>query len=256
MSRHIESPFGFGGVRESDIRHKFGRNSLVTTSFAPVTIGGIWRMPQVSGATALRVKAGNAADTVDGAGAREVQLEGLDATGAYVVETLATAGASASLSTTTLYIRMPRARVTKSGAYPDDTTGSHVGDIVIENSAGTQDWLTIATDSGDLAHGQSEIGADTVPLGKKAIISGFIVHTDANKPVDLAFKVRKNILETSAPYSPMLVKENYVGVVGTVPLTLSQPAIYPALTDMLMVAKVAQGDAEVSVDWLGILVDE
>jgi len=52
--------------------HKFGRNNLVGTTYEPITSDGIFRSPQVSGATTLRVRAGNANDTAAGTGAREV----------------------------------------------------------------------------------------------------------------------------------------------------------------------------------------
>ena len=45
-----------------EIENKFGDNTAVGTSYVPITGNGIYRTPQVSGATTLRVKAGGDAN--------------------------------------------------------------------------------------------------------------------------------------------------------------------------------------------------
>ena len=97
--------------------HKFGHNAAVGTSYEPISAGGIYRSPQVSGATAVRVKAGNVADTAAGLGAQAVTVQGLDETGALAEETLVTAGTSASAPGTITFIRIFRAFVSASGVY-------------------------------------------------------------------------------------------------------------------------------------------
>ena len=160
------------GRTASEIVHKFGHNNAVTTTFAPLCQGGIWRTPQPAAATQVRVKAGNANDTAAGSGARAVMIEGRNALGEIVTETLATAGASAGANSTNSYIRIHRAFVSASGTYATATasTGSQSADIVIENAAGTEDWLTI--ESSGLTAGQSEIGAYMIPKG----FDGFIIN--------------------------------------------------------------------------------
>lgn len=190
--------------------HKFGRNPSLTTSYTPISIGAIYRTPQVSGATKVRVKAGNAADTADGNGAREVTIVGLNASGEEVSETLATAGGSAGPNSTYEYIRLYRAFVSKSGTYASQSGGSHTADVVIENAAGTQDWLTIDVDG--FAFGQSEIAAYTVPLGYEAWIPSQHIYVQTTKPVDVVFFQRPGILETAAPYQAMRVIQSYVGM--------------------------------------------
>lgn len=107
----------------------------------------------------MRIKAGgNAADTAAGAGAREVTLIGLDASGNVVTEAIATNGISASSATTNSFIRLYRAYVSASGTYATAAAGSHTAAIVIENSAGGTDWLTIDATSFPLA--QSEVSVD------------------------------------------------------------------------------------------------
>lgn len=229
---------------------KFGSNSGVTTTYAPVSAGGVYRTPQVSGATQLRVKAGgNAADTAAGAGAREVTVYGLDATGAEISEALATAGASASAPTSQSFLRAFRVIVTAAGAYATAAAGSHVGDIVIEDAAGTQDWATIDASSG-FPLGQSTIACYTVPLGYSAFVRSIGVTVNSTKACDFIFFQRRNILETAAPYSAMRVVEQLQGVSGGVTSDLWVPLEFPALTDIGLMARVGSttGSAEGNFD--------
>lgn len=247
MSVHVRPKSNFeidvarGAIEKNgEVIHKFGRNTAVSTTFVPVCLGGIYRTPQVAGVTTLRIKAGNANDTAAGSGAREITLEGLDETGTYVTETLATAGESASSNTSNTYIRLFRAYVSASGTYTDQSTGSHAANIVIENSAGTEDWLTI--DSTGFPKSQSEVGCYTVPLGKVAYIREFYVNSDTSKLATILIFQRQNILETSAPYTAARMVEHitalnqpfqqeHIGVLGP----------FPALTDIGVLAKFAAG---------------
>lgn len=234
-----------GGKKE----HKFGRNLAVGTSFVPVAHGSIYRTPQVSSATQVRIKAGNANDTAAGTGAREVYIEGLDANGLIVHETIATAGTSASSNSTYSYIRIYRAYVTSSGTYASATAGSHSADIVIENSAGTEDWLTI--DSTGFPKGQSEVGAVSIPDGKVAILDSlFYGADDKAKIVDLVFFKREEILETAAPYTAMRASFSLVDPGNTQDRHFYNglgPIVGPA--DFGVMAKIDTGTTEVSVDF-------
>jgi hypothetical protein len=253
--RHQHYAMARGDVPGMSIVHKFGANSAVGTSFAPVTDGGIYRTPQVSGATALRVKAGgNANDTAAGSGAREITLIGLDETGEEITETVATAGASASSSTSATFIRLYRVFVSASGSYATSAAGSHSGDIVIENGAGTEDWATIA--SSGFPAGQSEIACYTVPLGKRAFVQSIFVTVDSNKRADVIGFQRPNILETAAPYSAMRKFVELPAVSGEEQITPTSPmGPYAALTDIGFMSKVASGVAAVDVDFEILLED-
>lgn len=237
----------------TDVIFKFGRNAALTTSFTPVSIGGIYRTPQASAATKLRVKAGNANDTAGGSGARAVYIEGLDETGARVNETLATAGESASANTANDYIRIFRAYVTESGTYATSSAGSHSAAIVIENSAGTEDWLTI--DAASFPKGQSEIGVFTVPLGSNAFILESEIFVDASKPVDVLLFQRQGILDSAAPYDAMRTVRSFIGVTGPVSSSSSVPlGPFPELTDIGFMAKGATTPS-CSVDFTILLMD-
>ena len=242
-----------GDIYKHTIVRKFGGNSSTGTSFVPVTLGGVFPTPQT--AITLRVKAGgNAADTAAGAGAREVTLIGVDGNGAYLAETLATAGASASAATTNAFLRLTEIFVSKSGTYASATSGSHVGDIVIEDSGGGEDWGNI--DASEFPNGISEIGAYTVPLGFTAYVLSARVSTDAGKSADIIQFVRQNILETSAPYSPMVGVVHAVGVSGDQEIPVTIPGPVPALADAGFMAKVASGTAAVHVEFEMLLIED
>lgn len=252
--------FGFN-ISDNDfgnysVVHKFGANLAVSTSYVPVTIGGVYQTPQPASATQLRVKAGgNAADTAGGNGAREITLQGLNASGELIEEAIATAGASASGNTTNSFMRLFRAYVSASGTYATQSAGSHSDAITIENSGGGTDWLTI--DATGFPKGQSEVGAYSVPLGKRAFVPSIIISVDSTKTADVLFFQRQNILEAAAPYSAMRVVLQLGGVSGEETFYPKSPlGPFPPLTDIGFLAKVASTTAEVDVDFEIILVDD
>lgn len=260
MSRYeVYAPIYFdipnGKTEKLSLVSKFGRNENVGTSYVPVSIGGIYRTPQVSGATQLRVKAGgDAADAAGGNGAREVTIVGLDATGALIEEVIATNGISASSNTTNSFLRVFRAFVSSSGTYATASAGSHAAAITIENSAGTEDWFTI--DATGFPKGQSEIGAYTVPLGYRAFIKNVNIVVDSAKTADVILFKRENILETAAPYTAMRAQSSLKGVTGEAPVVRDIPdGPYNALTDFGFMAKLDTGTGEVSVDF-DIILEE
>lgn len=244
-----------GLISGKEVIHKFGKNAAVGTSFVTLSAGGVYMTPQVSGATTLRIKAGgNAADTAAGAGAREVTLEGLDATGAYITETLTTAGASASEVTSKSFLRLFRFRVTASGTYATMSTGSHGADIVIENGGGGTNWGTILKTG--IGASTSQVGMYTVPLGKEAYITSVFLTVDSTKAADVMFFERENILETAAPYSAAVLGIEFKAIVTPTALKQILPrGPFPALTDIGFLGKVGTGTGDVAVDFEIILKD-
>ena len=231
------------------VNHKFGRNTAVGGTFAPVAIGGIYRTPQVSGATALRIKSGgNANDTAAGTGARAVTLQGLDATGAEITETIATAGASASAATTKQFLRLYRAYVSASGTYASATAASHAAAIVIENAAGGTDWATIADTT--IARAQSQIAVYSVPIHREVMITSLSISSDADKKANLILFQRRNILQTAAPYEAMRLVEEYPQVAGLHQISFDPPlGPFPELTDVGFMARSTSTTIDMSVSF-------
>ena len=234
--------------------HKFGRAN-VSTTFVPVAWGLKYQTPQVAAATKLRVKLGDVKDDAGGDGARAIVIQGIDDVGDLVSETILTAGTSAGANSVNDYIRIFRAYVSESGTYTSSTAGAHEADIIIENAAGSADWLTI--DSTDFPRGQSEIACYTIPNGYTAYISYIKVATESTKPTTVVMFKRENILETAAPYSAGRMVIELGGLDG---VTTFQPDIpygpYPAGTDLVWMGKVTSGTSLVDIDFEILLVEE
>ena len=210
-----------GQITGHSLVHKFGKNDEITTEYLPLAHGGLYPTPQISGAVNLRIKAGgNIQDNQAGTGARSVYVEGIGTDGALLTEILlphATDGTLVGVSGTESFIRVFRCYVVGSGTYASIAAGgSHIAPITIENTGGTEDWVIIdgANLTTNFPRGQSQIGAYTVPLGYTAYVYSFVLTTDSGKPVDFLFFQRSNVLDTVAPYAPMKVVVEPVGVTG------------------------------------------
>jgi hypothetical protein len=169
----------------------------------------------------------------------------LDQNGVAVTEVVTTNGALASAPTATSFLRIAEAFVSASGSYANALVGSHAGDIVVEDAAGTEDWATITATG--FARGETQIGVYTIPLGYNGYITDFTFAADSNKAVDLLFFKREGVLDTVAPYHAMRLVEEYSGAVGFNTHAHVPPLLFPALTDIGFMASVAVGAADVSV---------
>lgn len=244
-----------GNVTGQTLVHKFGHNESVGTAYEPISRGGVYQTPTPSNATTLRIKAGgNANDTAAGTGARAVLLQGLDENGAFVEETLATAGASASAATTATFMRLFRFLVSDSGTYATSTAGSHAGDIVIEDSAGTADWGTI--DAANFPKGQSEVACYSVPAGYSAYLTFIDIEVESNKVVDALFFVRSNILDETAGYPAMRLQQRFSGITSGVQKEFDYPIAYTGPCDLGVMAKVSTGTAIVNAQFELVLIED
>jgi len=224
---------------------QFGRNTAVGSTFAPITRAAVYRTPQVGSVVALRVRAGgNASDTANGAGARSIRLTGLDVNGDLVTEVIATAGASASVASDTLFLRLVDAAVETSGTYATQTALSHVGTINIEDTAGNL-WATIQDT--DIPRGDSEIAAYSVPRNRTLFITHLRIQSaEANKANVVMFK-RTGILETSAPYSPMVLINEFPNFSGAQQFAFDPPIRIEELSDVGFLGKTGSSTTDVSI---------
>jgi hypothetical protein len=238
-----------GSMNQAHVHHQFGRNVLVGTTYAPVSDTGLYRTPQPAAATALRIKAGgNAADTANGAGARSVKLWGLNASGDEITDIIATNGASASAATAVTFIRLYLAEVYESGTYGTATAGSHLGNITIENAAGTEDWGQIQLNG--FPSGTTGIGSITVPRNHVGLITSIHINPEiqANKTTDVLILKRESILQTAAPYKPIIKIQEVIGMVSNFGITFDMPLVVPELSDIGVLAKVTSGTGAISID--------
>lgn len=240
---------------------RFGRNAEVGPDFSPIALGGIYRTPQSTSAKTLRIKAGgHANNTADGTGAREITLIGGDINFNEIIRTLPTAGTSESISTTTAFTRLYGAFVSASGTYATQAAGSHQlnSNIVIENSEGTEDWLTI--DATNFPKSQSEVGAYTIPAGKTGYVKVRDLSLNTGKTVDVIFFSRLNADQTSPPYSAMRAQSVVTGVAGGSIETFGGVDVpfgpYVGPCDVGFMAKVQSSTGSVAIEFEIFLIDE
>ena len=237
-----------GGLTGYSHVAKFGRNDSVPNgSWEFLNQLGFTAWP-LSAATTVRIKAGgNAADDSAGAGAREVTVEGINASGAVATEAITTAGASASSVTTETFIRPFGAYVSSCGTYG----GANTGNIIIENGAGGTDLLQITADEG-----QTQFGAYTIPTGKTGYLRMVYISVDGTKPADIRVMTRGDIFDTTAPASAKRIKLFFDGVSGFMPFLPDSPFIeLSADTDVWVEARGSGAITEVSTSFHITLVD-
>lgn len=222
-----------------------GRNSNVGTSFVPVTCGGIYQYKKPSEATQLRVKAGNVNDAQGGTGAIAIGLLGINAQGILIREVLLTNGTSAGAASINSYMRLLSATVVASGTYATVEGGSHVGDIAIENTAGTEDWILI--DATDFPKGNSEVAMVTIPKGFEGAVTDFFYTVDSTLKTDLIIMGRPNILNEDAPVAGAVELFIFEGQIQELSISARAPLFIPELTDIMVFAKVAVGNGAVAL---------
>lgn len=238
-----------GNMYQAHVHHQFGRNIAVGTTYAPIADISVYRTPQVDAATQLRIKAGgNAGDTANGAGTRSVKLHGLDASGNEITEIVATAGALASASTIQSFIRLYLAEVWESGTYGTQIAGSHLGNITIENAAGTEDWAQIQLNG--FPSCTTGIGTISVPRNHVALVTSIHINAEGGgaKTFDVIILKREGILQAAAPYKPVAKVQEFIGIIGPVDFAFDMPLRFPELSDIGLLAKVSSGTGAVSVD--------
>jgi hypothetical protein len=226
-----------------------GQCSTVADVYTPITGLGIYRTPQA--ASQLRVAAGDASNSPTGAGARSVQIWGLDAAGDEQTEVLVCAGTSAGELSLHSYLRLYRAEVFASGTYATQTAASHTAELRIETAAG-EDWALI--ENATKSQGRAQFGVYSVPRNQRLFITDFTLAADLDKKIDIALYKREDLLQTAAPYSPLLVLEEFSGFTGSREFEFRQPlGPFPPLTDIGFMAVSSAGTAAVSASFDGIL---
>jgi len=226
---------------------KWGRNGVVGTTREPIvseSLGGDFWHP--TAASTIRIKAGgNAADDTAGAGARKINVEGLDENYQLVNEDIVTAGASASASTTTTFTRVFRAFVVEAGTYG----GTNTAEIMIENTAGTADIITV--DAHDGGQGQSLHCQYSAPVNTNVYLVHLFYNADTTKVNDVHLKVTDDISIVTAPFGATRTLVEFEGVVEKVvlvpytPILLNKPGITTP-TDIWVEGAVASGSSIIS----------
>ena len=243
-----------GNIPGHSMVNKYGRAPTSTINVeSSISDLGLMQFP--AAASTMRVKAGgNAADTAAGAGAREITIYGLDETGAYAEEAVATAGASASTATTTTFLRVFRARVTSAGAYTTTsiaTVGVNQAAVTIEDSASAADYVRIPA-----FEGTTEYGGYHVALGATAYLIDSHVNVDASKSSDVVLYQRRDILDSTVPVQSRRVVNYIDGVSGNFTQDYKGPVSFPALTDIWWNFIPSANGTECSVSFELLIVED
>lgn len=236
-----------GNVPGNSMVHKFGRNdSIINNAWDLVSPTGPSGAFPASG-TPVRIQAGgDAADTANGAGAREIVVIGIDTNLNEISETIVTAGADASAFTAASFWRVYRAYVTSVGTYG----GTNTADIILTHT--TEPIIDILA-----GEGQSQHGAFTVPLGKTGYLVSIALMADGNKAADFRVFIRENFNDVTAPMKPARVQLYFDGILGQEKVSPPSPIlVLPALTDIWVEARGGGANTEASVDFEILLVDD
>ena len=237
-----------GLVTGASIVHKFGRNPDVPNGTWEGVLQAAAQFPWLTAASAVRIRSGgNGADTGNGAGARTVTIQGIDATGVEITETVTTAGAAASSPTTALFLRVYRAWVATAGTY----TGANTAAVIIETTGGT---ALVQITAGE---GQTQFCGYTIPLGKTGYLASVMVQADAAKAADFRLFTRADCTTVTAPFQAKRLKFFWDGVLGQVEVKPFTPMLrIPALTDIWIEARGGGAGTEVSADMEIIIFDD
>lgn len=125
--------------------------------------GGAYTGQPVGSAEALNIVSGSANDDTGGTGARTLRVEGLDASGAYVEETVTLDGTTPVVTAST-WLRVLRAFILTAGS-----GGTNAGAITIKHNVTTANVFTVI----EAGRGQMSAAAVTVPAGRTGKITSW-----------------------------------------------------------------------------------
>lgn len=155
-----------------------GWNEGSSSGWEQASNGGLGYFP--TSAVAVRILSNIAADDVAGTGARTVRVEGLDANGAEVSETVDLAGLTYSSYTTQTFLRVNKLVVasvgTDFGLNNSILTAYDSGSNVIRSIA----WADTSTPGATYGASVSEDGCYAVPAGYTAYVVGAAVSSSVS----------------------------------------------------------------------------
>lgn len=184
----------------------------------------------LASAAPVRLRSFNAADVaVSGAGARTVLVEGLDANGAEISETLSCAGVGYSSYTSQSFLRINRATVASTGT----DFGKNYNLITVEDS-GSNVLRTIAfaessTPGATYGAGVSEDGTFAVPAGYTAYVMGAAVSSTGSG----SWALYKHSF-ASSPTPRVRLCQYYKPSVGQMAVEFATPFVVDEKTDLTL----------------------
>jgi len=187
-----------GNVAGHSIINKFGANSDVSSTFVPISEGGVYQTP--TALTSLELLSDdNVNDKAGGIGALTVEIEGLGAGWLVQTETI-TLNGTTPVASANQYYRIYRLRVVTSGTYASATSPTHSSEITLRTASAGVTWGKIITDNG-FGLSTSEIGAFSIPQGQTAYLLSYHLDVESNKAVDVIMFLREHADDITSPYT-------------------------------------------------------
>jgi hypothetical protein len=89
-----------------------------------------------------------------------------------------------------------------------------------------------------------------VPRNHVGLITSIQINPEiqANKTTDVLLLKREGVLQTTAPYKPIVKVQEFIGMVSNFEITFDMPLVMPELTDVGVLAKVTGGTGAISID--------
>lgn len=242
-----------GLVEGHTLTQKFGRHSLVGTSFVPIAINGVYQTPPTN--QTLEMLSTSASDTLLGVGARKILLQGRVFSGGLLIdqeEEVDMNGTTAVILTKS-WARTPRMYVMESGTYATMTSPSAVGTITLRDVGGAGvDWLAIDQFATGSSAGQSQCALYTTANNTRSVLYSPTFSIDSNKVGNIIFFQRSNADVVVAPFSAQRVVQQWDGIKAPDGASFLVPfASFTGAVDMGFMAKVSVGTGSISANfWL------
>lgn len=219
-------------VRGSNSNFAASRELVSTRS------SGLYDFP--SSAETLYAVSSSSNDTAAGAGARTVTVEGLDASGNEITETISMNGTSNTSNTSASFLRVNRFYVDTCGTYhTTGNSGINAGSISLYNSS-SGDLLSYIP----LRQSAAYEAVYTIPAGYTGYLHSLSYAPSDQTSLNIDIWKRENITDTTAPVSPktMLWTVARAKYYANIHNFFEMPVL-PALTDVWAEAIGATGNA-------------
>ena len=227
-------------------------NGSVGTSFEDIWVnGGDYNF--LTAASTLEIVSSSANDTAAGVGARSIVLDGLNASGNVISETVATNGGTTA-ATTNSFLRLNTATLGAVGTYG----GSNYNTITIRESGGGAVIGFIGglgtVNTADYGFGRTKLGMYAIPSTHTAYIRGFEVSTDSSKELTLSLYFRRNLTTTSGSVGPRESLWSSETITETATIDFKHYVTVPSGSDLWFRGKVNTGTMGVDISMSIVLV--
>ena len=248
MSQDFYTEVQKGNIPGHSTVHKYGKNPTVPNGAFQGVLQAAAQFYFASAATTVRVKAGGSSlDVSGGSNAQGVVIDGLDAEGLRIQETLVLDGATASAVSTNLYWRVFRTWVSSVGKYG----GSNDDQIIIEDGAGGNDRISI-----EAGEGQSQYACFSIPSNQTGYLNSVQTYVDAAKAANFILYTREQLNDVTAPMEAKRLRLSFDGMLGSNDHEDKAPNLrLPPWTDIWFEAEGGGAQTSVSVDFELLLVD-